>query len=325
MRRFLVLIILFINSIQLFSQDVEFSQFYANPLYLNPAFAGSDDMSRISLNYRTMLPTSFGDYSTYSASYDQYLEGIGGGLGFQIMNDRQAQGAVNALNINIIYAYHFKLRKQWSFSFGLQAGYDIHSINTQNLVFPDMIDPSTGASMPNTESGIDQKVMFFDFAAGVLTWYENYYFGFSVDHITKPVSSLGTQYNGVMGRKYTLHGGMDIPLYNSRGRVDMTFSPNLIFQLQDDATKLNLGLYLNKNILTAGIWLKTNTQFNLTGAVLMFGVVGDYSTFAYSYDVPFYLGGLTGIISGSHEVTFLYKFKYNSKRKKMKAIKCPKI
>jgi hypothetical protein len=37
------------------------------------------------------------------------------------------------------------------------------------------------------------------------------------------------------------------------------------------------------------------------------------------------LGGGSGIISGSHEVTFLYKFKYKSNRKKMQAIKCPKI
>ncbi|MGE0090515.1 MAG: PorP/SprF family type IX secretion system membrane protein [Bacteroidales bacterium] len=319
---FLLIIVIYCN--QLFSQDIEFSQYYANPLYLNPAFAGSDDMSRIYLNYRTMLPSSFGDFSTYSASYDQYLDGIGGGLGFQIMNDRQAQGTINALNFNIIYAYHFQLRKKWSFSFGLQAGYDIHSFNTSGLVFPDMIDESTGELSPNTEK-IGQKAMFFDFAAGFLTWYENYYFGLSVDHLSKPISSLGTQYNGIIGRKYTLHGGVDIPIYNSLGRVDMTFSPNLIFQLQDDATKINLGVYLTKKIITGGLWLKTNTQFNLTGAVLMLGVTGDYSSFAYSYDVPFYLGGINGIISGSHEVTFLYKFKYKSKRKKMQAIKCPKI
>ncbi|PLX20501.1 MAG: hypothetical protein C0597_04085, partial [Marinilabiliales bacterium] len=67
------------------------------------------------------------------------------------------------------------------------------------------------------------------------------------------------------------------------------------------------------------------TQFKFTGVVLMLGYITDYSTFAYSYDVPFYLGGISGIISGAHEVTFLYKFMYKSKRKKIKAIKCPKI
>lgn len=168
-------------------------------------------------------------------------------------------------------------------------------------------------------------MMFFDFSAGVLTWYKNFFAGFSVDHLTKPIASLGTVYNGVIGRKYTFHGGMEIPFYNDIGRINYTVSPNLIVQLQDDASRINFGAYLNKNIITLGVWGKINTQFNFTGAVIMLGVTGDISTLAYSYDIPFYLGGLGGIISGSHEVTFLYKFKYKSKRKNMEAIKCPKF
>ena len=38
------------------AQDVGFSQFYANPLYLNPAFAGSQVAPRISLTYRAQWP-----------------------------------------------------------------------------------------------------------------------------------------------------------------------------------------------------------------------------------------------------------------------------
>jgi len=105
----------------------------------------------------------------------------------------------------------------------------------------------------------------------------------------------------------------------------MTLSPNIIYQQQGRASKINLGIYLNKSVLTTGLWLRTNTQLNFTGAVLMLGYITDYSTFAYSYDIPFYLDGINGVIYGAHEVTFLYKFKYKSKRKKMKAIKCPKI
>ena len=95
--------------------------------------------------------------------------------------------------------------------------------------------------------------------------------------------------------------------------------------MQGVSSKINLGLYLNKKYLSTGLWIKTNTDFNLTGCVLMLGYITEYSTFAYSYDVPFYLGGLSGVISGGHEVTFLYKFMYKSRRKKIKAIKCPKI
>lgn len=308
-----------------YCQDVEFSQYYANPLYLNPAFAGSDEYARISLNYKTVLPTSFGDYNTYSASYDKYYEGLSGGVGFQIMNDKQAQGVINDLGFSLLYSYHAQLKKRWSIATGFRLGYNMKTLNSSGLVYPDMIDPVDGISNSGMESEIYQKSLYFDFSFGMLTWYENYFGGFSIDHITKPQISLGSDDPGPIGRKYTIHGGVEIPIYNDLHRVHMTMSPNLIFQMQGASSKINLGVYLNKNYLTSGVWLKTNTDFNFTACVLMFGYVTDYSTFAYSYDVPFYLGGLSGVISGSHEVTFLYKFMYKRKRKKMKAIKCPKI
>ena len=38
------------------AQDPAFSQFYANPLYLNPAFAGTNICPRVNLNYRDQWP-----------------------------------------------------------------------------------------------------------------------------------------------------------------------------------------------------------------------------------------------------------------------------
>ena len=310
---------------QLYGQDIEFSQYYANPLYLNPAFAGSDNYTRLSLNYRAILPVSYGDYSTYSASVDKYFDGLSGGVGFQIMNDRQAQGLINNLSFNLIYSYHAQIRKKWALNTGFRLGYNVKTLNGNNLVYPDMLDPVEGVSSSGMETGLYQKSLYFDFSFGMLTWYENYYVGVTIDHLTEPKISLGSDDPGPVAKKYTVHGGMEIPYYNSLQRVHMTLSPNVIFQMQGASSKINLGAYLNKKSITGGVWLKTNTSINLTGCVLMLGYTTDYSTFAYSYDVPFYLGGLSGIISGGHEVTFLYKFMYKSKRKKIKAIKCPKI
>ena len=39
-----------------FAQDPEFSQFYANPLYLNPALAGVTICARANANYRNQWP-----------------------------------------------------------------------------------------------------------------------------------------------------------------------------------------------------------------------------------------------------------------------------
>jgi hypothetical protein len=57
-----------------FGQDPQFSQFYSNPLYLAPSFAGATGGSRLCANFRDQwiaLPSTF---ITYSFSYDHYFE-----------------------------------------------------------------------------------------------------------------------------------------------------------------------------------------------------------------------------------------------------------
>jgi hypothetical protein len=66
---------------EVFGQDPTFTQFYANPLYLNPAFAGTNRCARFGLNYRNEWPRLSANYVTYSASYDQYFKNISGGFG----------------------------------------------------------------------------------------------------------------------------------------------------------------------------------------------------------------------------------------------------
>ena len=46
-----------------YAQDPEFTQFYANPLYLNPAFAGTGRCPRIIMNYRNQWPAISGTLS----------------------------------------------------------------------------------------------------------------------------------------------------------------------------------------------------------------------------------------------------------------------
>ena len=59
------------------AQDPEFTQFYAAPLYLNPAFAGTARCPRIAMNYRNQWPALSGTFITEAFSYDQNIESIG--------------------------------------------------------------------------------------------------------------------------------------------------------------------------------------------------------------------------------------------------------
>ncbi|MBX7095951.1 MAG: type IX secretion system membrane protein PorP/SprF, partial [Flavobacteriales bacterium] len=77
------------------AQDPEFTQFFSNPLYLNPAFAGSKRCPRITLNYRNQWPALSGTFVTTSASYDQHVESIYGGIGLLVTNDKAGEGTLN--------------------------------------------------------------------------------------------------------------------------------------------------------------------------------------------------------------------------------------
>ena len=55
------------------AQDVQFSQFYAAPLYLNPAFAGSAELARAGINYRNQWPSYPTNFVTYSGFFDYYF------------------------------------------------------------------------------------------------------------------------------------------------------------------------------------------------------------------------------------------------------------
>ena len=64
-------------------QDPQFSQFYAAPLYLNPAFAGSALEARIGLNYRNQWPQiSNANFETFAAYFDTYFDEYNSGVGF---------------------------------------------------------------------------------------------------------------------------------------------------------------------------------------------------------------------------------------------------
>ena len=108
------------KSEKLFAQDPEFTQFYANPLYLNPAMAGTAICPRFSLNYRNQWPAISGTYVTYSASYDQHFEGIKGGLGILVYDDRAGQGTLNTFSASGMYSYLLNVTRKFSLKFGFK-------------------------------------------------------------------------------------------------------------------------------------------------------------------------------------------------------------
>ena len=113
MRKGYLIFLFCVCSIWSFSQDAEYSQFYANPLYLNPAFTGTSPNPRVSVNYRNQWPSLGNTFVNYSISFDQFLKTLNGGLGFQISNNTEADGKITSSSANAIYSHHIKINNRF--------------------------------------------------------------------------------------------------------------------------------------------------------------------------------------------------------------------
>src|SRR6267154_6308565 len=86
---FLISVFILVARERVTAQDAQFSQFYAAPLYLNPAFAGATGQARVGLNYRNQWPAIDANFNTISAYADFYIEEKNSGVGVIITKDRE--------------------------------------------------------------------------------------------------------------------------------------------------------------------------------------------------------------------------------------------
>lgn len=305
------------------AQDAHFSQFYANPLHLNPAFAGSDKCPRLSLNYRNQWPALGQTYVTYSISYDQHVNFLKGGAGVHIMNDVQGDGTINATTISGMYSYTLPVTRRFAVAGGFQASYKIKTIKW-DFIFPDMIHPLYGPIYNTQEDPdiIDETKNYFDFSAGIVGFSEKTFFGLAVHHLTEPSESFLRGSDAVLPRKFTAHFGTNIPI-NSRNfrRGELSVAPQLLFHQQGDFQQFNWGVYVNRKSIVAGFWLRQNFNFHYDSFIMLIGFRQDKIKIGYSYDLT--VSKLRNSTLGAHEVTYGMTFNCNAPTTKLRAISCP--
>lgn len=300
------------SSNDLMAQDPIFSQFYANPLYLNPAFAGTARCPRFVMNYRNQWPGISGQYITYSASYDQHVDAIAGGLGILVTNDKAGQGGIlTTTNFSAIYSYQLPITREFSMKFGFQGTYYQKSVDWNKLNFGDMIDARRGFIWNTQETPNQIKRTNPDISAGILGFSKRYFFGFSAKHITEPDEGFIGQ--SKLPIRYTAHAGAVIPFQKGG---DSFISPNILYQRQQDFNELNLGLYITKGPIVGGLWYRNSDSF-----IALIGFQQNLFKCGYSYDVT--VSKLTNQTAGSHELSFQLQFECKPKKKKFRTISCP--
>jgi type IX secretion system PorP/SprF family membrane protein len=321
-RTLLVVAALFLSFGTLEAQDPQFTQFYANKLYLNPAFAGSYQCPRGIIGYRDQWPGLTGSgnqtlYRTISASYDQHFDEISGGLGILVTQD-DAANTLATTRASGIYSYQLQVTRKFNIRAGFQATWFQRKLDWSNLTFGSMIDPRKGfiynGPPPPDESTSASGV---DFSAGLIGNSEKYFFGAAVHHMTQPDESLLPNGNSPLPMKITGHAGANIPLVDSRFSAnEMTLSPNIIFQQQGNFQQLNLGAYLKKGPIVGGLWYRNRDAF-----IALIGFQKGMFKVGYSYDVT--ISSLSNDTHGAHELSLTLNFECPPDRKKFRTISCP--
>jgi type IX secretion system PorP/SprF family membrane protein len=339
---FSILFILFLP-LQVTAQDPQFSQFYAAPLYLNPAFAGSTGQARAGMNYRNQWPGLDANFTTVSAYFDYFIEDKNSAVGAIITRDREGLAGLQSLSLGLQYAYEIQFSNNIGFRPGAQVAVFNRNINFSRLTFGDQFDPATGDIISGTSAEqfrTDFTKTFLDLSLGGLFYTNRAWLGVSAFHLNRPNQSIIDESNN-LPIKYSAHGGLKIFFKNNvvgqgiyAREGERSIAPAFQYRHQGQFDQMDLGMYFTAEPVLLGLWyrgvpFKTLNGFNNNESiVILFGftqrVNKEFLNIGYSFDYTIsQLGPQSG---GAHEISIAYSWAMRNPRKPPKdklIIPCP--
>lgn len=314
--RELLLALLILTGLETHAQDPIFSQFYAAPLQLNPAFAGSSHAPRAGAAYRNQWTGFNSAYRTYAVFYEQSLDRFNSGIGFNLEGDNAGDGILRTTRFSLHYAYRLKITDQLAVKIGAEAGMHQTALDWDQLVFPDQLDPIEGPVITTTEQRPDQlNKTLFDVSSGLLLLSNRFWLGIGLKHLNTPNQGyllLNDNLSGGLPLRYTVHGGTEIIVNRGNKAQAASFiSPNFLFVSQGPFKQVNVGAYAAFGPVFTGIWFR-HTFENSDAAILMLGFRQEMFKIGLSYDLT--VSGLAGRAGGTYELSFGFFFDRGKKR-----------
>jgi type IX secretion system PorP/SprF family membrane protein len=310
------------------AQDPQFSQYYANSIYTNPAFTGATGRMRIALAARNQYTALQRNYRTGSASIDADLSSLNGGVGLLAMTDVAGDGFLTTTAFSGIYAYHSPLTRKISIRAALQAGIIQKNYDYTQFRFGDQIDDRLGFVLPTAETKIQDQIMIPNFSTGAIIYSDRIFAGAAVHNIIEPNQSFffpnSSDAEFRLPRRYTAHIGTIIYLTHQRNEDERVYiSPNVLYMQQRNFNQLNLGFFVKKEIFSGGVWLR-QTSNNSDAVIGLVGLRFNRFRVGYSYDVV--VSRARTATTGTHELTLVLELKIPKKtgaKKQSKTLKCP--
>jgi type IX secretion system PorP/SprF family membrane protein len=335
MKKFIAIIFLgLLSGIKGNAQDFHYSQFYAAPLYLNPALTGSTELSRVGVNYRKQWPGLDHDFNAYSAYFDHYSFDLRSGIGLAVNSFQETNMKVNTTDVSAFYSYNLQLAESWNFRMGTQVSWVRRSAALDNLIFGDQVDLFNRTINAGTIDNIPdfEPYSYLDIGFGALLNNENFWLGSSFHHINEPgLSFYPDDKIGFLPIKWSVHGGWNFPLGANQyfgSKFDNMASVMVNYKKQGPFQQFDIGSQLLYRSLITGMSYRgipgmrglpnQDSIIFLIGLKLETGMV-----IGYSYD--FMVSNIGTQTKGAHEISLRYQFfmgdpKYRNQRSRL--LKC---
>jgi len=316
---------------KLYGQDVTFTHFMQNPIYYNPAAVGIDQGLLVSLNYRRALMYLPSKFETIALGMDQSLHdteirGLGG-AGLFLTRNVEGDGNYCTTAIGIPISARVIVNDNLKFQLGIAPVFYQKSINFDNLVFYDQLNPYYGVIIPKSQLSLltaNQTVNFFDFHIGIFGRYESdpsdqsnvrnntFDFGLSVQHLPEPNQSF-EGFKSKLPSKYSLMMRYSHVL-DTWGYQNSAIQPLVLIEKQGSMEDFITGLNYKYKSFSAAAYLRheQNSLLQVTEMMMLIGTEfhlheGSFSTMQlnYSFDLLVHTSQVNRNIS--NEVSIILK------------------
>ncbi len=259
-------------------QDPLYSQYFNNPMLINPAFAGSTERFYGGVAYRTQWAGVEGAPQTFNLNSHIALMNNKVGLGVIAVQDQI--GDVKNTQYGAVGSYRIKLSTS-TFSFGMQMGAtryatDPNAVRVQN---PDPLFAQFNATK-------------FNVGAGALLQGERYTLSLSVPRILPSNVSQGGQSIQVYSQNFYLYGSYLLYLTEK-----IQFKPSMLLRMTKGSSAsadINCNFVLNQ-LYSAGIFTRNLNSYG----VLLQMAMSNYRV-GYVFEVP---GKSSMMNFTSHEIS----------------------
>jgi type IX secretion system PorP/SprF family membrane protein len=212
----------------------------------------------------------------------------------------------------------------------LQAGFLQKSVDFTKLLWRSQLGVNGFTKPEDAEPLLDKEgqVNITNFAAGLLGYTKNFYFGIATHNVFQPNQAfINKVVEAPIYRKYTGHVGFVVPIIESKVKSRSSYLyPNVIYMQQgfngNTVSQLNVGMYISKGTIVGGLYVR-QTNVNTDALIAIIGLRTEKVKIGFSYDGT--VSTARAGASNSYEVSLAFELRKKVRRRNPRPMTCPEF